>query len=919
MLRNKFTILLTVAVLFGIAVGLQFINGDSKNKHDTIAVMPEDVALVIETDNIAAILDNFNTKNQFKLEFSDIYEWQDLFEQSEFIDSVIKSNSEFREIVEDNKLVISARVGVGNKLEFMYCLPLNDSNDEDVLLRTIASFQRDNESIAQQIYEGNTLYNYYESNSSYRIFSYSIIDGLFIISREKSLVEETIRNLKNPKTIVKNKGFVNISETAGNNADMNIYINYFYFPNAFKSILSKKRNSFYDFFRKFADWTELDLRYKNNSIFMSGFTNVDNSAKQYLKILNKQSSLPNDFLEALPGNTAAFIAFNISNPILWKKNYDNFLQETGEYAKFIDNLDSIGERTTKDIRNIFYSSIEGAVCVAYLNKNIAANEEEVIAIMELNDEERFVALIQEIHKNGKPIANTEISGNKVFNISEAKLFKYLFGNAFAEVKSNFYMIHQNRLIVAKSIDALKFYLRKMNTSVKLVKDKNFIEFAKSLSSESNIYAYMNFEASKSFFLNYLNNRNKRIYKKNADKFNKIYALAIQYGVSKHGIFTNICANFNKNTQKKSKNAWEVKLDTSFSMKPVIVKNHNTGNNEVLIQDNADKLILISTKGKILWKKQLDGKILGSINQVDRYKNKKIQYLFNTHNKLYLVDRNGKDVEGFPVVLPAPASNACAVFDYDNNLKYRILIAFSDKNTRMYDIEGKKVDGWNCKATEGIVSMPAQHFINAGKDYIIFADFNNTYIVNRKGEQRIIPKAKFQKNRYSTFFFEKGNGANNSRFIIDGQGAYLYFIFLDGSVKKMNLGNFSDKYRFKYIDIDGTGKQQVIVADKTKLYVFNRDKSLRFELEFKGNIGNSLNTYKFGTTQYIGVAPMGENKIYLINHKGKIVKGFPMTGKGAFSIGKLDKKDENKRLNVITGSIDNYLFNYMMPNNITTLR
>ena len=49
-------------------------------------------------------------------------------------------------------------------------------------------------------------------------------------------------------------------------------------------------------------------------------------------------------------------------------------------------------------------------------------------------------------------------------------------------------------------------------------------------------------------------------------------------------------------------------------------------------------------------KAIRGIILDNINQIDFYKNKKIQYVFNTEDSLYIIDRLGQNVEDFPLSL-----------------------------------------------------------------------------------------------------------------------------------------------------------------------------------------------------------------------------------------------------------------------------
>ena len=55
--------------------------------------------------------------------------------------------------------------------------------------------------------------------------------------------------------------------------------------------------------------------------------------------------------------------------------------------------------------------------------------------------------------------------------------------------------------------------------------------------------------------------------------------------------------------------------------------------------------------KLYWKKQLSGKIIGSIQQVDLYKNNRWQLAFRTADRMMILDRNGKIVKPFNIKLP----------------------------------------------------------------------------------------------------------------------------------------------------------------------------------------------------------------------------------------------------------------------------
>ena len=148
--------------------------------------------------------------------------------------------------------------------------------------------------------------------------------------------------------------------------------------------------------------------------------------------------------------------------------------------------------------------------------------------------------------------------------------------------------------------------------------------------------------------------------------------------------------------------------------------------------------------------------MSEIYQIDFYRNNKLQYLFNTPTKLYLLDRNGNHVAKYPFSLPEKASSGLSVFDYDSNRDYRIFLPLNDRKVYLFDKTGARVPGWNIPQTEGIVSQPVQFFRSSGSDYIIFSDKYRNYIMDRRGNNRVTPQKSFVRNSKSPFFIEHPN-------------------------------------------------------------------------------------------------------------------------------------------------------------------
>ena len=78
-----------------------------------------------------------------------------------------------------------------------------------------------------------------------------------------------------------------------------------------------------------------------------------------------------------------------------------------------------------------------------------------------------------------------------------------------------------------------------------------------------------------------------------------------------------------------------------------VTNHADGSKEKLCIQNgsAERFDHTSTS---LFKVSMEGNVLGSVSEVDALKNGKWQAAFTTNKKLYIIDRKGNALAGFPI-------------------------------------------------------------------------------------------------------------------------------------------------------------------------------------------------------------------------------------------------------------------------------
>lgn len=183
----------------------------------------------------------------------------------------------------------------------------------------------------------------------------------------------------------------------------------------------------------------------------------------------------------------------------------------------------------------------------------------------------------------------------------------------------------------------------------------------------------------------------------------------------------------------TRNAWTYEIESALEWGPhALVGAENQ--RYIWIQDDQHRLLCLDVSGKLLWKTPLDGPILSKPQPVDAFKNQRIQWIVNTPKQLWMIDRLGQPVEGFPVSLPEAATAGCSVFDYDNNRSYRILVPCGTAVFN-YGVDGQKVRGWSYKATDRVTQSP-QHALMGGKDYILMATAGGSVEwVDRSGKKR----------------------------------------------------------------------------------------------------------------------------------------------------------------------------------------
>ena len=583
--------------------------------------------------------------------------------------------------------------------------------------------------------------------------------------------------------------------------------------------------------------TIIDQKYRNK--WFTLFETLEPQSQSLQTIIPAESSLVN--------------AFNYTDFEQLTRNIDSvgFVSKTSVFAKsFFSTTKEIGSFETSEGSGIALKSID-----------INATYEALSSFQNELSSFRSVPL---------------------FEFTELSLFSDAFGSLVSKIKPTKFIILDDYLVFSDSEKLLQLVISNHLNKNTLQTLDAYETIQNTLSDEASFQTYFDTKTLaavlRELFDSTLNKKDLSPYKLSG----------IQLVKDDHIVHVNSTLKKSKSKQSKTQisEAFSLTLSNDILMDPIFVTNHRTKKKDILVQDIDHNLYLISNKGVIFWKKKLKGAILGKVEQVDLYRNGRLQLAFATANRLYVIDRNGKNVEQFPLEFKDDITQPLAVFDYDKQKNYRFLIT-QNKNLLMYDSKGKSVNGFKYETTQSISSQP-KHFRLRGKDYIVFSSGDQLKLLDRRGNIRVKVKESIDFSGEAIYFY-------NSLFTTTNTKGDLIQVNTKGAVSRLSLGLESNH------DITSSSKTLVTRSDN-KLSI----KSNIVELDYGSYSPPRL--FYLKDKIYISITDLQAQKIWLFDSQAKPFPSIPVFGTSTID---LANADADSSLEFVTKGDSNSLIMYQL--------
>lgn len=160
--------------------------------------------------------------------------------------------------------------------------------------------------------------------------------------------------------------------------------------------------------------------------------------------------------------------------------------------------------------------------------------------------------------------------------------------------------------------------------------------------------------------------------------------------------------------------------------PFQVKNSGTGKMNEFYQ-NSHLSLCLRQDGKDLWGIPFKEKLCGRAQTIDYFANGKLQILFGAGSKVYLIDRLGRFVNGFPVELGKKILLGPDVYDFNGINKYNMMVLHDDRTVEMYNLKGQKPNSWKGMRFEETVKNLPERIVVGGKSFWVVRTSMQTLI------------------------------------------------------------------------------------------------------------------------------------------------------------------------------------------------
>ncbi|OJJ22966.1 hypothetical protein BKI52_01025 [marine bacterium AO1-C] len=861
-----------------IIVGLLILLSGGRRKTSAITLMPNNPAFVFETNNILTLFREVEAQPM----------WNNLV-QTDYFNTVAARTQYFIEVLSKNPKGISllsnrkitASVHVTSKEDFgtLFFVPVPSTDDMQFLnqvvsfFRTKPEFQFDDRNFKDfKIYE-------VKQKGTKSIFSFVIYKGFFIGSYSSVLIDDVIRHITSGESYYRVTRVKRDWEdlTFWRNGKLRMHVNPAQLPQFITTTSNENQLPFFTPLKQFAESALFAGNIDQTQLRFSGITLTNRGEdKEFMNVFAKQNGQSFGLKQFIPNNTAVMyhLSFN---------DRDKFIQGVKDYWSAQDQ--ELFQRQ-KDVESRFDIKFDNLY--KYLDKELA------FSILEMSEEQKNTQKLLLLNTNGlvgalgvlKQMGQKVASklGQKVtiskygkVDIGEIPLDEFpaaMLGNTFQGFNKCYYSNVGQAVVLSNDIGAIRNLLDDVQRGDVWGKTTRYKLLLAKIKQNSNLTFLMNIPKAWRILTRNASPKWQKLMSQYENQMKYFQWITAQFNYEGDQFRSQIDFKFNggqvdDKVDKSYKPLVSTTLRTGIYTPPYLMKNHRAkGETEILVQDYENRLHLVSAQGKPLWNLKMPSPMRSIPVQVDRYKNRKLQYAFITNRRIHLIDRVGRYVENFPIfVRDSIRLHSMSVLEFGRR-NYRFLVTDAQGKARIFNHDGELIYGWKAKNLGAKLAAPAVQ-VKAGKSYIIFLLENGQiHAFDRRGKKRAGFPLSLRVKTSNPLAIDR----RNLKFTCLSDDGELITFDINGEITdKKKLTKPYPNAKFKMC-IDEATKDWIVVADGgSKITAFDREGRRLFEKDFKERKSFAFQYFNLDTDKkYLVVLSKLEAKAHILDYGGKAI-------------------------------------------------
>lgn len=693
------------------------------------------------------------------------------------------------------------------------------------------------------------------------------VDGLLLIGSDAGMVEEGLLQLKNGGSLMTDSTFKAAWATLGEGAAAHVLLH----PERLARLLGRNlMPASAELLQWPTGWAALDVRSKPDALVLSGLLKPAHDDRA-LQALHEQQAGLNSALRVIPSEAVALTLRHIGNAETW--------------------LSGSGRSTDPTRDQDLFRWVEGSALAAILPRDSSFT---ILAALQASDpaaaERSLLGLC-----DSAGCDTSRHRGMLVARLPIGDPYGKLLGAAFEALEQPYWCLLGDKVVLSTAAANVHRAIDAWTDGTSLAEHPRHMELFGEATTASALAWWCSPQAASAWADTHFSAAGRAFLKEHATSINRFSALEMTIAPGQHG-FHHIglrlqhggtMANDTSTASTSSSNGlWSMTLRSPIARAPMLMNDHVTGARYILVQDTDHRLHAVGSTGKLMWTRELDGPVLGDPFQVDRFKNGKLQVVLSTAAHVHMIDRNGKDVEGWPVAVKDKCSGPVAAFDYEGNKDYRFLVPTEEGAVLNLMPDGKPVQGWAPARMATYADQAARHLRVKNNDFVFVADHSGELLLlDRKGAIRHRPKSRIGHGARVLDVRLGMNIGNCSVVWADSTGA-VHSTLIDGATSMLAAGSSTSMAW----TVEASSKTLFIArATGDSLHALNGANRASTALPCTASSLSVSGSGKWGTV--IGACCQDRDECLLIGADGKPLPGSPISTARYVAVGDINKDNK----------------------------